>query len=48
VVLKCNETHELLVNANDADIFGDNVIIVKKNNKILIDASNVIGLEVNS
>jgi hypothetical protein len=49
VGLKLNGTHQLLAYANDVNLLGDNihVDIVKKNTKILIDASEEVGLEIN-
>jgi hypothetical protein len=47
VGLKLNETHQLLVYADDANLLGDNIDTVKKNMEILIDASKVVGIEIN-
>jgi hypothetical protein len=46
VGLKLNETHQLLVYADDVTPLRDNVDTIKKNIDILIDASNEVGLEI--
>jgi hypothetical protein len=48
VGLKLNGTHQILVYANDMDLLGDNTDIIKKTIETLIDASKVVGLEVNA
>jgi hypothetical protein len=48
VGLKLNATHQLLVYADDVNPLGDNIDIIKKNTKTLIDASKEVGLEVNT
>jgi hypothetical protein len=48
VGLKINETHELLVYADDVTLLGDNTDTIKKNTKTKIDASKEVGLEVNT
>jgi hypothetical protein len=48
VELKLNGTHQLLVYADDVNLLGDNIDAIKKNMKTLIDASKVVGLEVNT
>jgi hypothetical protein len=44
--LKLNGTHQLLANADNVNLLGDN-IDVKKNTETLIDASKEIDLEIN-
>ena len=46
--LKLNGTNQLLVNADDADIFGGKVHTVKKSIEALIFASKDNGLDVNA
>jgi hypothetical protein len=46
--LKLNGTHQLLVYADDVNLLGDNVDIIKKNTGILVDTSKKIGLGVNA
>jgi hypothetical protein len=56
VGLKLNGTHQLLVYDDDDDdddddnvnLLGDNTDSTKKNTETLIDASKVVGLEVNA
>jgi hypothetical protein len=48
VGLKLNGTHQLLVYADDMNLLSDNIDATKKNMKTLIDASNEVGLEVNT
>jgi hypothetical protein len=46
--LKLNETHQFLLYADDADLQGDNLNIIRKNTEFLIDSSYDVGLEVNT
>jgi hypothetical protein len=45
--LKLNGTQELLAYADDVNIVGENMEIIKKNAEALLDASKEVGLEVN-
>jgi hypothetical protein len=44
VGLKLNGTHQLLANADDVNLLGDNIDTIKKNTESLIDACKEIGL----
>jgi hypothetical protein len=46
--LKRNGTHQLLAYADDVNILGGNVHVVKKNTEALVAATKEIGLEVNA
>jgi hypothetical protein len=48
VGLKLNGTHKLLVYADDVNVLGDNIDPIQKNTKILTDASEEVGPEVNA
>jgi hypothetical protein len=45
--LKMNWTHHFLAYADDVNLLGDNIDIIKKNAEILIVASKEVGLEIN-
>jgi hypothetical protein len=47
VGLKLNGTHQLLAYAADVNVLGDNIETINKNTETLIDASKVVGLEIN-
>jgi hypothetical protein len=41
-------THQLLLYADDVNLLGDNINAIKKNTEAPIDASNEVGLEVDT
>jgi hypothetical protein len=47
VGLKLNGTHKLLAYADDVNLLGDNIHIIKKSTETSIDASRDFGLETN-
>jgi hypothetical protein len=48
VGLKLNGTYQLLVYADDMNLLGGKINIIKKNTEIAIDASKQVGLEVST
>jgi hypothetical protein len=47
VGLKLNDSHQLLADADNANLLGDNTATVHKNTEALLDASKEVGLEIN-
>jgi hypothetical protein len=47
VGLKLNDTHQLLLYADDVNLLGNNIDTAKKDTETLIDASTEVGLGVN-
>jgi hypothetical protein len=47
VGLKLNGTHQLLAYTDDVNLLGDNIDTITKNTETLIDASEVVGRDIN-
>jgi hypothetical protein len=45
--LKLNGAHQILACAGDVNIVGENIDLIKKNTKALLDVGKEVGLEVN-
>jgi hypothetical protein len=48
VDLELNGTHQLLVYADNTDLFGDSICIIKENTETLLETSRDVGLEINA
>jgi hypothetical protein len=46
--LELNQTHQLLVYADDGNLLGDSINIIKQNSETLLEAGRDIGLEINA
>jgi hypothetical protein len=48
VGLKLNRKNQLLADADDVDLLGDNIDTIKKNTETLIDASKEVSTDINA
>jgi hypothetical protein len=48
VGLKFNGTHQLLVCVDNVNLLSDCIITIKENTETLVEASRIIGLEINA